>query len=270
MKSRQSDAQQELTRASRLIVIERLSASITHEVAQPIGAALINAQTALRGLSAQSPDLENVRQALGRVVRDTNRASDIVNGIRALFKKEAPQREDLDINQAVVDTIAFTQDEILRHGVSVRTHLAKRLPLVRGDRVQLQQVVLNLVINAVGAMSAGGEGPRELRISTRKVGADGLLVRLRDSGPGLAPANIERVFEAFYTTKPNGLGIGLPISRSIIEAHGGRLWAAARVPRGAVFQFVLPLHGTAHRGARPGAAASGSKRGRPSRHSRSA
>ena len=240
MKPRQFDVQYKLAHASLIAAVERLSASIAHEVAQPISAALINAQTALHRLGAQPPDLEGARQALGRIVRDAHRASEIITGIRALLKKELPRRESLEINEAVLDAMALTQGEMLESGVSVRTHLAEDLPLIHGDRIQLQQVVRNLIINAVEAMSDNREGPRELLINTGRTGSDGVFVRVRDSGPGLAPANAERVFETFYTTKQSGLGMGLPICRSIVEAHGGRLWAMANAPHGATFQFTLP------------------------------
>ena len=146
------------------------------------------------------------------------------------------------INEAILEVIALTRSEVVKNGVSMQTQLAEVLPLIQGDRVQLQQVILNLIINAVEAMSSTGEGLRELRISTGKAESDGVLVAVRDSGPGLAPASLERLFEAFYTTKPGGLGMGLSICRSIIEAHGGRLWAAANVPQGASFHFDLPAH----------------------------
>jgi signal transduction histidine kinase len=157
------------------------------------------------------------------------------------MKKAPRQEERLDINATIRDVIVLTRSEALKNDVSVRADLAEGLPLVRGDRVQLRQVILNLTINAFEAMSTG-EGTRELLISTRKAENEGVLVAVRDSGPGLASASLERVFESFYTTKPSGLGLGLPISRSIIEAHGGRLWASANVPRGVVFQFTLPEH----------------------------
>jgi PAS domain S-box-containing protein len=232
----------ELAHANRVATMGHLSASIAHEVNQPIAAAITNADAALRWLGAQPPDLEEVRQALGRIVKDGHRAGDVVGRIRDLIRKAPPRKEGLAINEAILEVIALTRSEVVKNGVSMQTQLAEVLPLIQGDRVQLQQVILNLIINAVEAMSSTGEGLRELRISTGKAESDGVLVAVRDSGPGLAPASLERLFEAFYTTKPGGLGMGLSICRSIIEAHGGRLWAAANVPQGASFHFDLPAH----------------------------
>jgi len=237
---RYREVQTELAHANRVATMGQLSASIAHEVNQPIAAAVTNAQAALRWLGTQPPVLEEVRQALGRIVKEGNRASDVVGRIRALIKKAPPRKDGLEINDAILDVIALTRGEVVKNGVSVQAQLAERLPRIEGDRVQLQQVILNLLINAVEAMSSLTEGSRELLISTAKADSDGVLVAMRDSGPGLAPASPEHLFEPFYTTKPSGLGMGLPICRSIIEAHGGRLWATANVPRGAVFQFTLP------------------------------
>ncbi len=236
------DAQADLAHANRVATLGQLSASIAHEVSQPISAVATNAHAALRWLGAQPPDLEEVRQALGRIVKDGNRAADVFGRIRGLIKKAPPRMDDLEINETILEVIALTRGEAVKNGVSVQTQLAEGLPLIQGDRVQLQQVVLNLIMNAVEAMSGVSEGLRELLISTGKTEPDGVLVAVRDSGPGLAPASLERLFDAFYTTKPGGLGMGLSICRSTIEAHGGRLWAAANVPQGASFQFTLPAH----------------------------
>ena len=184
--------------------------------------------------------MEKVRQALGRIVNDCKRASDVIGGIRALVKKEPPRRNRIEINEAILEVIAMTRSEVLKDGVSVRTQLAQDLPFIQGDRVQLQQVVLNLIVNAAEAMGGVGDGPRELLISTGEARSEGVLVAVADSGPGLAHANPERLFEPFYTTKPAGLGMGLPICRSIVEALGGRLWATANAPQGAIFQFTVP------------------------------
>ena len=220
----------------------QLTASIAHEVKQPIAATVSNAQAALRWLGRQPPDLEEVRQALAHIVQDGKRAGDVVSRIRDLIKK-APRREDrLDINEAVREVIELTRSEAATNGVSVQSELAGGLALIQGDRVQLQQVVLNLIINAAEAMSGASDGPRELLISTGTSDAGDVRVAVRDSGPGLTPAALERLFEPFYTTKAGGLGLGLSICRSIIEAHGGRLWVSANVPRGAIFQFTLPNH----------------------------
>ena len=237
---RYREVQMELAHANRVATMGQLSASIAHEVNQPIAAAVTNAQAALRWLGVRPPVLEEARQALGRIVKDGNRASDVVGRIRALIKKAPPRKDELEINDAILDVIALTRGEVVKNGVSVQAQFAECLPRIQGDRVQLQQVILNLIVNAVEAMSSVTDGSRELLISTANADSDGVLVAMRDSGPGLAPASPEHLFEPFYTTKPGGLGMGLPICRSIIEAHGGRLWATANVPRGAIFQFTLP------------------------------
>ncbi|TAI60517.1 hypothetical protein CWO89_40220, partial [Bradyrhizobium sp. Leo170] len=237
---RYSEVQMELVHANRVATMGQLSASIAHEVMQPIAATVTNAQAALRFLNARRPNLEEVREALGAAVKEGNRTIDVIDGIRALNKKAPPRKDDLEINEAVLEVIALTRAEVLKNGISVRTQLAESLPLIRADRVQLQQVIMNLIINAVEALSSVREGARELVITTGKGEPDGVLVVVRDSGPGLSSAGLERIFEAFYTTKPGGLGMGLSICRTIIEAHGGRLWATAAQPQGATFQFTLP------------------------------
>ena len=235
------ELQMEMAHANRVATMGQLSASIAHEVNQPIAAAITNAHAALRWLSAEPPDLEEVRQALARIVANGNRAGDVIGQIRAFVKKAPPRKDSLEINEAILEVVALTRGEVVKNGISMQTQLAEGLPLIQGDRVQLQQVILNLIINAVEVMSQTGEGPRELLIITGEVDSDDVLVAVRDSGPGLAPASLEHLFEAFYTTKPGGLGMGLSICRSIIEAHGGRLWATANVPQGASFQFTLPV-----------------------------
>ena len=236
---RYREMQMQLAHANRVAAMGQLTASIAHEMKQPITATITNAQAALRFLGGRSPDLEEVRETLACIVKDGHRAGNVIGRIRDHIKKAPPQEDRLDINEAIREVIDLTRSEAVKNDVSVRPDLAEGLPLVRGDRVQLQQVILNLIINAFEAMSAG-EGTRELLISTRKAENEGVLVAVRDSGPGVASASLERVFESFYTTKPSGLGLGLPISRSIIEAHGGRLWASANAPRGALFQFTMP------------------------------
>jgi PAS domain S-box-containing protein len=237
---RYREVQAELAHASRVATMGQLMASIAHEVRQPIAAVVTNAQAGLNWLGAQPPDLEEVRQTLGCINRDGMRAGDVIGRIRALIKKAPPRKEDLQINEAVLEVIALTRAEVLKSGVSVRTQLAEGLPVIRADRVQLQQVILNLIVNAVEAMSGDGEGARELLINTGRDAPNGVLISLRDTGPGLDPKSLDRLFEAFYSTKAQGMGLGLAISRSIVEAHGGRLWASANVPRGAVFQFTVP------------------------------
>jgi len=235
------ETQMQLAHADRVATMGRLTASIAHEVNQPIAATVTNAQAALRWLGAEPPNLDEVRQALSRIVRDGDRADAVVQRIRNLIKKVPPRDERVDINAAIREVIELTRSEAMKTGVSVRTELAEGLPLVPGDRVALQQVILNLILNALEAMSEMSEGPRELRISAGTTESGEVLVAVRDSGPGLAPATLARLFTAFYTTKPKGLGLGLSICRTIIEANGGRLWASANAPRGAVFQFTLPV-----------------------------
>jgi PAS domain S-box-containing protein len=237
---RYHEAQMELAHANRVATMGQLTASIAHEVKQPIAATVSNAQAGLRWLIREPPDLEEVRQALACIAKDGKRAGDVVGRIRDLIQKAPPRKDRFDLNGAIREVIELTRSEAMKNGVLVQTELTDNLPLIDGDRVQLQQVMLNLIVNAVEAMSGLTEGPRELLISAGKAEMGGVLVTVRDSGPGLAPAALERLFEAFYTTKPNGLGMGLSICRSIIEAHHGRLWATANSPDGAVFQFTLP------------------------------
>jgi PAS domain S-box-containing protein len=233
--------QAELAHANRVTTMGELSASIAHEVNQPIAATVTNAQAALRWLRAHPPDLDEVRASLSRIVEDGNRAGNVIGGIRAFINKVPPRKDRFDLNEAILEMIALTRSEMLKHGISLQTELAPGLPRVEGDRTQLQQVILNLVVNAIEAMGGIDEGTREFRINTERAAAGGVLVTARDSGPGLDPENVERVFTAFYTTKPKGMGMGLAICRSMVEAHGGRMWASANEPRGAVFQFTLPL-----------------------------
>jgi PAS domain S-box-containing protein len=239
---RYHEAQLELAHANRVATLGQLSASIAHEINQPVAAAVNNASAALRWLGKEPPDLEQARQALNRIFKNGNRVSEVIGRIRALLKKAPLHKEDVDINEAILEVIGLTRGEVTKNGISVQTQLAEGLPFIRGDWVQLQQVILNLIINAVEALSSVGEGPRELIISTGETKSNGVLVAIRDSGPALTQASLERVFDAFYTTKPGGLGMGLSICRSIIEAHDGQLWASVNVPRGAVFQFTVPVH----------------------------
>ena len=219
----------------------QLTSSIAHEVSQPITATVINAKVALRWLGAEPPALDEVRQSLDKIVRDGHRAGDVIDRIRALIKKAPPRKDHLDINEAIREVLEVTRGELVKNGVSVQTDLVDGLPPIEGDRVQLQQVILNLIVNAIEAMRGANDGPRALLISTGIAQGGAVLVAVQDTGPGLDPTKLERLFEAFYTTKPDGLGMGLSICRSIIEAHGGRLWASANTPRGAIFQFALPL-----------------------------
>jgi PAS domain S-box-containing protein len=243
-----AQVQTELAHANRVATMGHLTASIAHEINQPIGAAITYANAALNWLRPQSPNLAEARCALGHVVEAGIRGGTVIDRIRALSKKAPPRKERVDINEAVLEIVELTRGEMTNNAVSVKLQLAESLPAVQGDRVQVQQVILNLLINAIEAMSAMSEGPRELLISTGESEPGDVLVAVRDSGPGLAPESADRLFESFYTTKPGGLGMGLSICRSIIEAHKGRLWATANIPRGEVFQFTLPTFSYARQG----------------------
>jgi PAS domain S-box-containing protein len=253
------EAQAALAHVTRVTTLGELITSIAHEINQPLGAVVNNAGACLRWLAAQN--LEEARQSATLVIADGHRAGEIIGRIRALAKKAPPQKDWLDLNQTVGEVIAMASSEVRRNRISLQTQLTRDLPLIRGDKIQLQQVILNLLINAIEAIAGVSSGPRELWVSSEKVAEipdespeDGLadetlaeaqfthvLIAVRDSGPGLDPKGLDRLFEAFYTTKPQGLGMGLAISRSIIEAHGGRLWAKANAPKGAIFQFALPI-----------------------------
>jgi PAS domain S-box-containing protein len=239
---RYREVQMELAHANRVAMMGQLTAAIAHEINQPIGATITYANAALSWLRAQPPNWEEIRQALGFIVESGVRAGEVIDRSRTLVKKAPPQKDRVEINEAILEILALVRTEIAKNAVSAKTQLAKDLPPVWGDRVQLQQVVLNLFINAIEAMSSSGmdEGPREMLIITEKTHSDAVLVTVQDSGPGFPPESAERLFESFYTTKAGGLGMGLSICHSIIEAHEGRLWATASLPRGAVFQFVLP------------------------------
>jgi PAS domain S-box-containing protein len=236
------ELQMELAHASRLATMGQLAASITHEVNQPIGAARNNAYAALRFLGGNPPDLIEVREALEDVVNATYRAGDIIDRIRDQVKKSPPRKGDVDLNDAIEEVIALVRSELSKNRVSVQLRLTEGLSPIHGDRVQLQQVMLNLILNAIEAMISVDDGPREMVISTESSPSEGLLTVVGDSGPGVASEDRERVFESFYTTKASGVGIGLSICRSIIQAHGGRLWVDAHHPQGAVFKFTLPVH----------------------------
>jgi PAS domain S-box-containing protein len=232
--------QMELAHANRVATMGQLAASIVHEVNQPIGAARNNAHAALRFLAGDPSDLTEVREALECVVSDTYRAGDILARIRDQVKKTPARKERVDLNNAIAEVIALVRGELSKNRVSVQTQLAEGLSPIHGDRVQLQQVMLNLILNAMEAMIGVDDEVRELVISTEAIPSEGLLVAVSDSGPGVAPEDRERILESFYTTKASGVGIGLSICRSIIDAHGGRLWVDANQLRGAVFRFTLP------------------------------
>jgi PAS domain S-box-containing protein len=239
---RYREVQMELAHANRAATMGQLTASIAHEVKQPIGAAAANAAAALRWLGARPSNVGEATQALERIVHDAMRAGDIIGRIRDLIKKAPPRQDSVDINEAVREVIELTCGEAAKYGIAVQTVLDERLPTVRGDRVQLQQVMLNLIVNAIEAMSATSEGARVLLVTTTTDSSKGASIAVSDTGPGLPADSISRVFDPFYTTKAGGLGMGLSICRSIIDAYGGHLSAKPNVPRGAVFQFTLPAH----------------------------
>jgi PAS domain S-box-containing protein len=236
------EAREELTRVSRAVTIGELAASIAHEVNQPLSAVVTNGNAGLRWLAGDAPNLDEARQALRRIIRDGNRASDVIAKIRLLVQKTGTEKEQFDLKEAIAETVSLAQAEIRRREVAVRTELADDLPAVIGDRVQLQQVLLNLIMNGIDAMSCVSDRPREMIIVAVKDLPDEIRVSVRDSGTGFKAHDVDRLFEAFYTTKPQGIGVGLSISRSIIEAHGGRMWAVQNETLGATFQFTLPIH----------------------------
>jgi PAS domain S-box-containing protein len=241
--ARLDQMQSDFAHMNRLSVMGELTASLAHEITQPIASARNNARAAQNFLDMQPPNLGEVRDAVHSILGDADRAGDIIDRIRDHIKKAPPRKCRFDLNEAINEVILLARSAITMNGVSVRTQLTEALFPVEGDRVQLQQVVLNLILNAVEAMSTVEAAPRELSISTEQTETDGVIVSVRDSGPGIDPDHLDRVFQAFYTTKPSGVGMGLSICRSIIDAHGGRLWADVNASRGAVFRFSLPVSG---------------------------
>src|SRR6202048_2115321 len=234
------EAQMALAHANRVATMGQLTASIAHEIKQPIAAAHTYAAAALRFLDKSPPDVAEVREALTCIVNETDRASNVVDRIGSLIKKAPPRKEVVDLNAAILEVTALTRSEAVKTGVTVSTQLAGELPPIQCDRVQLQQVMLNLIVNAIQSMSGVEDGNRELHISTVSIEPEGVCVAVRDTGHGLRPETLARVFEPFYTTSPDGMGMALSICRSIIDAHGGRLWATGCEPRGALFQFTIP------------------------------
>jgi C4-dicarboxylate-specific signal transduction histidine kinase len=224
------------------MMLGELTASIAHEINQPLAGVVTNGQAALRWLGQDPPRVEEVHSALERIVRDGNRASEVIARIRTTAKKADPQKHSIEINDVIDEGVSLVQSEVENRGVSLRMEFASALPRVLGDRVQLQQVIINLLMNGVEATSHITGRPREIVIRSLQE-ADELLVQVRDSGSGIDAANLERLFTPFYTTKPSGMGMGLSISRSIITAHGGRLWASPNEDHGATFQFTLPISG---------------------------
>jgi C4-dicarboxylate-specific signal transduction histidine kinase len=237
-----SKSQAELAHVTRVTTMGELAASIAHEVNQPLSAIVNNGSACLRWLDGVAPNLDEAREAARRIIRDGNRAGEVTTRIRALLRKTDKEKARLDINQTIQEVVMLARNEAARKGVTLRMDLAADLPPVLGDRVQLQQVILNLVMNGVEAMASALARPRELLIHSRQYESDKALVAVRDSGVGLDGQDLEKIFDAFYTTKPQGMGMGLAISRSIVEDHGGRLWAAPNDGPGATFQFTLLKH----------------------------
>jgi signal transduction histidine kinase len=244
-RERLRQVQAELAHVTRVTTMGELTVSLAHELNQPIAAAITNANTCMRWLAADTPAVVEARAAAMRVVKDGTRAAEIIKRIRLLFKKGTPQRELVDVNEIVGDMVLLLRSEATQHSVIVRTELAADLPEVVGDRVQLQQVLMNLMINGIEAMK-DVDGTRELAVKSERGEGDQILVSVSDNGVGLPPQQKEQIFNAFFTTKPHGSGMGLRISRSIIESHGGRLWAADNSPRGATFCFTLPTKAEAN------------------------
>jgi PAS domain S-box-containing protein len=234
------NAQAELARVGRLTTMGELAASIAHEINQPLSAIVTNANAGLRWLNRGEPDLDETRGAISRIASDGVRAADVIRGLRAMATKTGPDLASFDINDAIQEVLALTRSERQQHGVELRTDLFTGDRLAFGDRVQVQQVTLNLIMNGIEAMSAVTDRPRVLAISSEHVEAGGVVVAVEDTGTGLDPTSADRIFDPFFTTKPNGMGMGLSICRSIIEAHGGRFWASPRAPHGAAFRFTVP------------------------------
>src|ERR1700674_2542465 len=233
-------ATSDLAHVARVTTIGQLTASIAHEVNQPLAAIVANAAACELWLAATPTETVRVQKALKSIVADGQRASAVIGRIRSLMSRQPPHREGVDINEPIREVVALAQQELRRNGVALRTVLADGLPRVHGDKVQLQQVLLNLLVNGIEAMSGAAGGPRELVVGSARDEASGVRVTVRDNGVGLDAASTDRLFDPFYTTKPGGMGMGLAISRSIIESHGGRIWVSSNTPRGAVFEFTLP------------------------------
>src|ERR1700730_13057392 len=233
--------QAELTRLSQVLSMGELTASIAHEINQPLTAVVTHGHACIEWLSASPPNLEKAQQTVQRIIQDGTRAGAVLSRIRALFKKEAPAKDWLDINELIHELTTFLRDDALRRRIAIRTDLVPGLQKIKADRVQLQQVVLNLMMNGMDAMAQTSDRAKELLVSARGDEAE-IVVRVEDSGMGLDAEADDKIFNPFFTTKPHGIGMGLSISRSIIESHEGRLWASPRPSGGAIFQFTLPVH----------------------------
>jgi C4-dicarboxylate-specific signal transduction histidine kinase len=239
---RYREMETELEHANRVATMGQLTASIAHEVNQPLAAVVANAEACLRWLDRGTPDMDAVRRSVEWVIDDANRASEVIRRVRALANKTGLEKGPLDVNDVVREVIALVQRELISHGVSLRMELAPALPTILGDRIQLQQVIINLVMNGIEAMQSVTDRPRELVIQSRQDETHRVLTSVTDCGVGISAENSDRLFNAFFTTKSSGMGMGLPICRSIMEGHGGRLWATANAPHGATFQFTLPVN----------------------------
>ena len=231
----------ELTRLSRMLSMGELTASIAHEIKQPLTAVVMNGHACIEWLSASPPNLDKVRQSTEKIIQDGTRAGAVLNRIRALFKKETSTKDWLEINEVIQEIMVLVRAEAQKLHIPMRTELASNLPKVKGDRVQLQQVVLNLMMNGMDAMASDSQAAKDLLVSSWQQGANEIGVRVEDTGIGLDPANAEKIFDPFFTTKAHGIGMGLSISRSIIEAHDGKLWATPRSTGGTIFQFIIPV-----------------------------
>jgi C4-dicarboxylate-specific signal transduction histidine kinase len=231
-------AQADLSRVSRLTTVGAMAVAIAHEINQPLASIIINGNAGLRWLARSEPNLEEVRASLGRIVNDANRAAQIIAGIRAMFRKESTEKSAVAVNELICDVVATSVDELKSRHMSLTLQL-DAFPLVPADRVQLRQVLANLITNAIDSMTSVPDRPHILTVRSERLD-EWVLISVQDSGTGIAPEQVERMFEPFYTTKPDGIGLGLSISRSIIESHGGRLSASAAQPYGSVFQVLFP------------------------------
>ena len=237
---RYREVQLDLAHANRVAAMGQLTASIAHEIRQPLAAVKMDGTTGLRWLTRTPPEINEAKSCFENIVKDANRAANVISRVHSLVKKATPSKDTLDLNEAILEVVALTRSEAAKHGANVQIELANNLPRIFGDRVRLQQVMINLIVNAIQAVCDIVPDVREVHISTAYRGSEEVLVAVRDTGPGLSAESLPHLFEPFYTTKPDGMGMGLSICRSIIEDHGGQLSASANVPRGAVFQFTLP------------------------------
>jgi PAS domain S-box-containing protein len=236
------DAQMELAHVTRITTLGELAGSIAHEVNQPLAAVVTNAEACLRWLDRVTPELDEARRSLEWIIKEGNRAAEVIRRVRALANKTSLEKVPLDVNDVVRETVPLVQRELISHQVSLRMELAPALPMILGDRVQLQQVIINLVMNGIEAMQSVTDRPRELVVRSGQDEPSQAVISVADCGVGIAAENVDRLFNPFFTTKSGGMGMGLSICRSIMEAHGGRLWATAAVPHGSMFQFTLPVN----------------------------